>query len=106
MLSPFSAIVKTLDISVTATASASTALPSVGSQVRIVNEGPNVCFIHITSGSAIATLPATSSPVNTCTPIMPGDTSLSIPDTGVYNISAICRTGQTARLSVAVGEGI
>lgn len=106
MLIPFSALVKTLDLSVTSTASASGALPSTGNQVRIVNEGPNVAFVSIGAAAQTATLPATSSAVATCTPVMPGDTTLTIPDSAtVLNVSAICRAGQTARLSIAVGEG-
>lgn len=101
-----SAMVKTLDISVTSTASTSTALPGTGNTLRIVNEGPNVCWISVGSSAQTATLPATSSPVATCVPVMPGDTSLGIPNDAVYNISAITRAGQTARLSVSVGEGM
>lgn len=102
---PFSAQAKTLDISVTASASTSTALPAQGNTLRVVNEGPNVCFVSIGSGTQTATLPSSSVPVATCTPLMPGDTSLTIPGDAVYNISAICRASQTARLSVQVGEG-
>jgi hypothetical protein len=101
----FNAQAKTMDISVTSTASASAALPAEGNSIRIVNEGPNVAFVSIGSGAQTATLPATSSFVATCTPIMPGDTSLSISGASVLNISAVCRAGQTARLSVQVGNG-
>lgn len=103
---PFNAQAKTLDISVTGTASSSTALPATGNVLRIVNEGPYSCWISVGSGTQTATLPATSDPVATCTPIAVGDTSLAIPADTTYNISAICRSGQTARLSVQVGEGI
>src|SRR4051812_183080 len=101
----FTAQAKTLDLSVTSTASASGALPGQGKTLRIVNEGPNVCFVSIGSGAQVATLPATSSPVATCTPIMPGDVSLSIDPSAVLNFSAITRASQTARLSIQVGEG-
>lgn len=103
---PFSAQSKTLDISVTSTASTSGALPGQGNTLRIVNEGPNVCWVSVGSGAQTATLPSAVTPVATCTPIMPGDVSLTIPADAVYNISAICRASQTARLSVQVGEGI
>lgn len=106
LFNPFSAQSKTLDISVTSTASTSGALPGQGNTLRIVNEGPNVAFISVGTGTQTATLPATSSPVATCTPVMPGDTSLGIASDQVYNISAITRSGQTARLSVSVGEGV
>lgn len=97
---------KTLDISVNSTASTSGALPGVaGNTLRIVNEGPNVCFISVGTGTQTATLPSNSTPTATSTPVYPGDTSLSIPNDQVYNISAICRANQTARLSVQVTEG-
>lgn len=103
---PFSAQAATLDISVTSSASTSTALPNKGNTIRVVNEGPNVCWMSIGSGTQTATLPATSSPVSTCTPIPVGDITLGIPNDAVYNISTICRASQTARLSVQVGEGV
>lgn len=106
MQDAFSATAPTLDISVTATSSTSKALPGQGSKVRIVNEGPYVCWVSIGSGSQTATLPATSSPVATCTPVAVGDCILTIPSDAVYNIAAICRSTQTARLSVQVGEGV
>jgi hypothetical protein len=107
MMIPFSAQAKTLDISVTSTASTSIALPSMGGSIRIVNEGPNYCFVSIGSGAQTATLPHASVPVATCTPVPVGDITLSIPPTDTaLNISAVCRASQTARLSVQVGEGL
>lgn len=106
MMTPFNAQAKTLDISVTSTASTSTALPGAGSTVRIVNEGPNYCWVSIGSGTQTATLPDGSTPTATSTPVPIGDISLSIPDGSTLNISAICRASQTARLSVQVGEGL
>lgn len=103
---PFSAQAKTLPISVTATASSSVALPSAGSVVRIVNEGPNTAFVSIGEGSQTATLP-NATPTATSTPVLAGmDISLSIPAAAVLNISAICRASGTALLDVQVGEGI
>lgn len=106
MISPFSAQSKTLGISVTATSSTSIALPGAGNVVRLVNEGPNICFVSIGSGSQTATLPHASVPVATSTPVPVGDISLSIPASATYEIAAICRASQTAALSVQVGEGI
>lgn len=103
---PFSAITKTLGISVTATSSTSIALPGTGNVVRLVNEGPNICFVSIGSGSQTATLPHASVPVATATPVPVGDISLSIPNDTAYNIAAVCRASQTAALSVQVGEGL
>lgn len=101
---PFMATQKTLPIGVTAAASASVALPNAGKTLRIVNEGPNVAFISVGAGTQTATLP-NATPNTTSIPIALGDTSLSIPDDQVLQISAICRAGQTAQLSVQVGEG-
>lgn len=101
----FSAQSKALPVSVTATASASAALPNAGNTIRIVNEGPNVAFISVGSGSQVATLP-NSTPTATSTPVLSGsDVSFSIPNDAVLNISAICRASGTAVLTVSVGEG-
>jgi len=103
---PCSAQSKTLPISVTATASTSTALPGRGNTIRVVNEGPNHAFISIGSGAQTATLP-NATPTTTSTPVIAGtDVMFSIPADQVYNISAICRASSTATLSVQVGEGI
>lgn len=109
----FSAQAKTKPISVTDSASSSTALPGCGTSIRLVNEGPNVCFVSIGSTSQTATLP-NATPTATSTPVAVGDCVLTIPDTGVnsvtagtpLNISAICRSGLTATLCVQVGEGL
>lgn len=95
---------KSLPITVTSTASTSAALPAAGKSIRIVNEGPNIAFISVGSGTQTATLP-NATPTATSTPVMPGDTSLSIPGDAIYNISAVCRASQTATLTVQVGEG-
>jgi hypothetical protein len=104
---PFTAQAPTMAISATASASTSAALPIAGSTLRIVNEGPNIAFIHVTSGTAVATLP-TGTAAASATPCPVGDISLTIPDSPStpLNISAICRASQTAALSVQVGDGI
>lgn len=119
-MNPFSAQALTLPITVTATASSSTALPAVGNSIRIVNEGPNVAFVSIGTGAQTATLP-NATPTATSTPVLAGsDIVLTIPKpeataTGSgggftaptpLNISAICRAAGTATLDVQVGEGI
>ena len=101
---PFSGQALTLPISVTTTASASTALASLGSTVRIVNEGPNHAFVSIGTGTQTATLPNATATA-TSTPVLAGeDVIFSIPNAAVLNISAITRTG-TATLDVQCGEG-
>lgn len=108
---PFNAQALTLPISVTSTASTSTALPNIGNSVRIVNEGPNVAFISIGTGAQTATLP-NATVTATSTPVLAGtDITLSIPYTPTtsgltLNISAICRASGTATLDVQVGEGL
>ncbi len=103
---PFNCSAKTLPISVTATASTSVALPNQGSVLRCINEGPNVCFIAVGSGTQTATLP-NGTPTATSTPVLAGtDITFSIPQDATYNISAICRASGTATLDVQVGEGV
>ena len=105
MLRPISAQCLTLPVSVTATASASTALPAKGNTLRVVNEGPNVAFISVGSGAQTATLPNATTTV-TSTPVLAGsDVTFSIPAAAVLNISAICRASGTATLDCEVGEG-
>lgn len=104
---PFSAQAKTLAIACTSISSSSQALPSQGNSIRLINEGPNNCYISIGSGAQIATLPSTSSPVATCSPVLAGtDITLTIPADAVYNIAVICRAASTATLLVQVGEGL
>ncbi len=102
---PFSAQAKTLPISVTSSASSSTALPSAGNTLRVVNEGPNDAFISVGTGAQTATLP-NATPTATSTPVLAGsDVSFTIPGDAALNISAICRATGTATLSCQVGEG-
>lgn len=116
---PFTAQAATKPISVSDTASTSTALPAVGNSIRLVNEGPNTCFVSIGTGTQTATLP-NATPTKTSTPVLAGeDLILTIPKpeatadgTGAFtaptplNISAICRAAGTATLDVQVGDGI
>ena len=92
-------------ISVTSTASTSTALPALGNSIRFLNEGPNVCFVSIGTSSQTATLP-NATPTSTSFPVAVGDSSFTIPGDAVLNISAVCRANQTATLVVSVGEGV
>ena len=113
MIDIFPARALTLPVAVTATASSSTALPALGSVVRIVNEGPSIAFVSIGSAAQTAVLP-NATPTATSTPVLAGsDVTFSVPNPGAggaaptaLNISAICRAGGTATLDVYVGEGI
>ena len=101
----FTAQAKTLPISVTTTASASTALPEAGTSLRVSNEGPDDAFFSVGVGAQTATLP-NATPTGTSTPVLAGaDMVFSIPDSDdPLNISAITRSG-TATLDCQVGEG-
>lgn len=100
----FDAQALTLPISVTTSASTSTALPAKGAVIRIINEGSNAAFVSIGSGTQVATLP-NATVTATSTPVLPGtDILLGIPSDAIYNISAITRTGTTT-IDVQVGEG-
>lgn len=109
---PFNAT--SLGITVAATASALTAvalpvgadITTAGNSIRIVNEGPNICFIALGSSSVLATLPTTGAGVTTCVPILAGeDVILTRNPTSDRYISTICRAAGTATLTVQVGEG-
>lgn|SRR3990167_3296860 len=109
----FSASAQSISISVTATASTSVNLPGIGTSVRLVNEGPNRCYVSIGSGSQTATVPDGTA-VATATPVLAGaDVILGVqnppsPASGnptPLQISAVCRTGETATLIVQCGEG-
>ena len=103
---PFNAQALTQAISVTSTASTSTALPAQGAVIRVVNIGTKVAYYSIGSGTQTATVPS-GTPVATATPILPGeDGTFSIPSDKIYNISAIADSGNTTTLLVQVGEGM
>lgn len=92
-------------ISVTTTASSSTALPAAGSTLRICNTGLEHAYIHITTGTAVATVP-TGTAAATCTPVMAGtDIVLGLTTGDTLNISAITSSGSTT-LVIQVGEGV
>lgn len=94
----------TLPISVTTSASTSTALPAKGESIRLVNDGANTCFVSIGAGTQTATLP-NATVTATSTPVLPGtDIILSIPPDQIYNISAITRTSTTTLYAI-VGAG-
>lgn len=94
----------TLPVAVTTTASTSTALPGKGNTLRIVNEGPNIAFISIGTGTQTATVPNTT-PTQTSVPVWVGDNAFDIDPSSVLNVSAICRATQSAQLNIQVGYG-
>lgn len=92
--------------SVTATVMAAAQLPINGSSVRLVNEGPNTCYVAV-GGSGVAAGVPTSTPSANATPLLAGEDVTFWRNTasGTY-ISAICATNQTAVLNVSTGEGM
>ena len=101
----FSAYSPTIAISGTSTASAAVGLPAIGGSIRMVNEGPNVCFVCISPLGELAVLPG-AVPSDRSIPVLSGeDVVLGIP-TAPLMISIICRATATCTLSVSVGEGI
>ena len=104
---PFPATAKGITVAATSAALTAVALPtSTGSQIRIVNEGPNACFIALGVAAVAATLPATGAGVTTCTAVLAGEDVVLTrsPLVDVY-ISTICRASGTATLTVSVGDG-
>jgi hypothetical protein len=102
----FSVAAKTRLLEVGDTASTSVALPlsRAGENIRVVNAGPNIAFIAV--GDQVATLPTTT-PVQTCTPVLPGsDVAFSVPFGVDLSISAICKNGETATLYLTMSEGV
>lgn len=103
----FSVQCKTLPVSVTVTASTPVLLPSSGNTIRVVSEdGSDDAFVAVSATPAAATLP-NATPTATSTIVRGGfDATFSLPNSGVYYVSAICRSGKSAALCFQVGEGI
>lgn len=109
---PFSATALTITVAGTQTALTAVALPvgtdvtTAGNSIRVVNEGPNICFIALGASTVLATLPTTGAGVTTCIPVLSGeDVILSRSPTSDRFISTVCRSSGTATLTVSVGEG-
>ena len=101
---PFPAQAKTIQLSATTSAGTSTALPAAGEVLHIINEGPNIVYFSVGTGSQIATVPTATSAA-TCTPVLAGlDVVMSIPSDQIMNVSIITQTG-TAKVNFQVGEG-
>lgn len=97
-----------IQIAATTTASASVNVPVFGNPqtIRLVNEGPDNCYVSVGPGSQTATLPSGTASA-TSTPVLAGtDITLSLPTSLVQcQISAITAAG-TATLDVQVGLGL
>lgn len=108
-LRPILADAQVFSISVTSTASTAalfgkTPVANSTNTVRLVNEGPNRCYIAVGGSTVAATVP-TGTAAATATPVLAGeDVTLDILPGHTY-ISAICRAGETATLIVQNDEG-
>ena len=109
MIHPFPATAPAIAISVTSTASAAAALgsaPNTGSVVRLVNEGPNRCYVHLAGTGAVATVPD-GTPIASATPVLAGEDVILSVSSAQTHISAITRASETATLIVCgAAEGI
>ena len=106
MLRPFPADATTISISVTS-ASADTTLPAIGANsVRLVNEGPNNCYIAMGTGAQTAVVPSATAS-RKATPVLAGsDVVLSVPWSTALHMATICESAQTSLLRVSLGEGM
>ena len=107
-IQPFQTKAPSIAISATSTASSAVQLPITGNNIRVINEGPSIaflCFGKAQSGT-VATLPTTTAVSVTSDAIGPGEDLIFSRDMGNDNyVSAICRVGGTAALTVYVGTG-
>lgn len=99
-------------IAISATSTATTAVPvpkAPGgrpgpSLVRVVNEGPSIAFLAFGNRGVTATLP-TAAETNTCDAIGPGEDLIFSLAPGNMQVSAICRAGGTATLTLYRVDG-
>ncbi len=105
---PFPCTANTKTVAATSSALTAVIVPvGTGNQIRIVNEGPNICFVALGASNVAATLPTTGNGVTTCTPVLAGeDVILSRSPLVDLYISTICRSNQTATLTVSIGDGV
>ena len=102
----FAANAFTIAIAGTSTASTSVFLPCTGGTIRLVNEGPNHCYVSIGRGAQTAVLPSATLSASAF-PIESGaDTSFGIPNDPTLQISIICRAAATCVLLVSVSDGM
>ena len=107
---PFDAKASTFSVAVTSTASTAKSMgltPQVAATtVRLVNEGPNRCYVAVGGSAVVATVPDGTTATATCTPVLGGeDVVLSNLNPGDTHISAVTRSGETATLIVSIGGG-
>lgn len=106
----YPAAASTYSISVTATASTGTAFDTTPSDaadntIRLINEGPNNCYIAVGGAAVAATVPTGTAAV-TSTPVLAGSEIVLYIAKSQTHISAICRTSETATLLVSNASGV
>lgn len=95
----------TFAISGSSVASTPVILPAPVGSVRILNEGPNNCYVSVNTTATNATVPSSTASAASF-PIGAGsDVIFGVPADARSYISIICRAGQTSTLLVSVGEG-
>lgn len=95
---PFGLNGTTSSIDATATAQ-STTLTQTANSVRIVNEGPNTAFVLLGASDVVATVTAMPNPI-------PAGVVELFSKGRETHVSAICASGETAKLYFTCGEGI
>jgi len=104
----FSATSPGITVPATQAALTAVALPTgAGSTMRIVNSGPDTCFVAIgTDANVLATLPTTGAGLATCLEVLGNsDCVFRINRPATTHIATICRAVKTATLSVYIGDG-
>ncbi len=103
----FSAQAQTTRVSLTTVSSAAVLLPFKGNSIRIVNEGPNTCYVALATTAALAVaVTPTSTPSANATAVLSGtDVTMSIDASQQLYFAGITATG-TAVLDIQVGEGM
>lgn len=97
-------------ISATSTVTAGVALPQApgdqpGTTVRVVSEGPSIAFLAFGNARLVAATLPTATATTTCDAILPGEDLIFSLKPGDLAVSAICRAGGSALLTVYVGYG-
>jgi len=93
------------------TSSDSVALPkavnaTVGTTIRVYNEGPGTAFVNFGGSDVTATIGADKA-TGTGIPVAAGrETGFRLKNALATHMAAICDTGDTAQLFVTMGDGI
>jgi len=102
----FPATVKVISISVTDTSSTAVALPGIGNTLWVsTDSGGSKCFLSVGGSDVGAATVPSGTAATTCLPCQAGMEKVhSVPNVQQY-VRAICASGETATLWLAVNEG-